>query len=146
MIVQTIGGSKRKVFVAFDVERDRQYREFLFNQGRKSDATWYVSHWSQPYDENDPLWVADTSSHIKQAEAVVVLLGPTTFWAPGVLKEVTIAKVLQRFVYQIIPYGAGTPHIIPSTGRVVRWEWETVKRAIATAPTRHGSRSAYAQS
>ena len=141
MIVQTIGGTKRRVFVSFDVERDRPFKDSFLNQGRKSDATWHATYWSQAYDETDSMWVSTATSHIKQSEAVVVLLGPTTFRAPGVLKEVTIAQILGKSVYQIIPYGAGEPHIIPNVGQVVRWDWEKVKRVIATVPSRFGSRA-----
>jgi hypothetical protein len=139
-IVQTIGGTKRKVFVSFDYERDRPYKDFFINQSRKPDATWFSSDSSDPYP-TDLEWVANTTRRIKQAEAMVVLLGPTTFKSPGVLKEVTIAQILKKFVSQIIPYGAGMPHVIPNVGRVIRWDWDNVKRAIATAPARWGSQS-----
>lgn len=134
MLVQTIGGLKRRVFVSYDTERDRPFRDFFINQSRHTDATWYVRRWSDEWNENDASWVSSTTGRINEAEAVVVLLGPMTFKAPGVLKEVSIAQMLGKYIYQIIPYGAGQPHNIPNAGRVVRWDWETVKRAIATAP------------
>ncbi len=146
MIVQTIGGIKRKVFVSYDTERDRAFRDFFINQSRHSDATWYVRRWSDEYNEANSMWMSTTTGRIKEAEAVVVLLGPMTFKAPGVLKEVTIAQILGKFIYQIIPYGAGQPHIIPNAGRVVRWDWESVKRLIATAPAKwSGAKSAGAR-
>jgi len=64
----------------------------------------------------------------------VLLLGPTAFRSPGVLKEITIAKILDKQIYQIIPPGKGTPSVIPNVGRVLSWEWAAVKRAIATMP------------
>lgn len=136
--VRTIGGTKRRTFVSFDPTRGRPVRDFFLHQGRREDATWVVKNWSEPYEEEDVagLWVSQTTGRIKQAEVLVVLLGPTTYRCPGVLKEVTIAKILGKNVYQIIPFGAGNPHFIPNAGRVLRWEWDTIKRAIATAPTR----------
>ena len=144
LIVQIIGGTKRRVFVSFDFERDRQFRDFFINQGRKSDATWAVTHSSQEYDEHDEMWLSTTTGRMKQTETLVVLLGPITFRSPGVLKEVTIAHILKMNIYQIIPQGSGAPRHIPNAGRVVRWDWENVKRAIAAAPRRNGSRWAYA--
>ena len=134
MIVQTIGAAKRKVFVSFDYEKDRAYLNFFFNQGRKADATWSISRWSEPFSDADPEWVATTTKHIKQGEALVVLLGKTTFRSPGVLKEVTIAQILGKRIYQIVPYGMRDPRVIPNVGRVLRWDWEGVKRAIASTP------------
>lgn len=146
VLVQTIGGIKRKVFVSYDTVRDRPFRDFFIGQSRHTDATWYVRQWSMEYDPENGMWVSTTTGRIKEAEAVVVLLGPMTFRAPGVLKEVTIAQILGKYVYQVIPYGAGQPHVIPNVGRVVRWDWESVKRAIATAPAKwSGAKSAGAQ-
>lgn len=135
----TIGGSKRRVFVSFDVERDRPFRDFFYRQGRKDDATWHVSFASELYDQTDPMWISTATGRIKQFEALVVLLTSTAYRSPGVLKEVAIAHILNKNVIQIIPYGAGSPHTIPNAGRVVRWEWDAVKRAIA-APPAFGSR------
>jgi hypothetical protein len=134
--VRTVGGTKRRVFISFDPARGRPVRDFFFNQGRREDATWTVKNWSEPFDEDDGMWISQTTGRIKQAEVLVVLLGPTTFRCPNVLKEVMIAQILDKNIYQIIPFGAGSPHYIPNAGRVIRWEWDTIKRAIATAPTR----------
>jgi hypothetical protein len=71
---------------------------------------------------------------MRLADLVVVLLGPTTFTCKGVLKEMTIAEVLGLTVVQVVVPGAGSPHIIPNVGRVVHWEWDTVKRAMLAPP------------
>ena len=141
MVLRTVGGNKRRVYLCFDYERDRQLRDFFLNQGRHTDATWYVTHWSQPYADTDPLWMSTAANQIKDAEAFVIMLGPGTHKAPGVLKEVNIARQLDKPIYQIVPPTPGDPHPIPRTGRVVRWEWQAVKRIIATAPRRGNSRS-----
>ena len=82
------------------------------------------------------MWISRTTGRIKQAEVVVVLLGHTAFRSPGVLKEVTIAQILGKKVYQIIPHRGGSPNVIPNAGRVLRWDWDTIKRAIAASPAR----------
>jgi hypothetical protein len=58
-------------------------------------------------------------------------------------KEVAIGIMLSKPIDQIRSYCAGTPHTIPNAGRVVRWDGENVKCAIATAPSRWGSRAVY---
>ena len=82
------------------------------------------------------MWISTTTHRIKQAEVLVVLLGPTSFRNPGILKELTIGKILETQIYQIIPPGKGTPNVIPNMTRMVIWEWATVKRAIATTPSK----------
>ena len=134
MNIKTYGGIKRRVFVSFNPERDRPLRDFFVNQGRKSDATWSVVRWSDPYDDENSMWATTTTGRIKQCDMVVVLLGPTTFMSKGVLKEITIAEIVGKNVVQVIVPGAGSPHFIPNAGRVVHWEWDTVKRAMLIPP------------
>lgn len=135
--VKTIGGIKRRVFASFNTERDRSLRDFFMNEGRKQDATWSVIRWSEPYaddDVDDGRWVTETTGRIRQTDLVVVLLGQTTFTCKNVLKELTIAEVLGMNVVQVVVPAAGAPHIIPNVGRVVHWEWDTVKRAMLVPP------------
>ena len=44
LIVKTVGGTKRRIFVSFDMCSDHHHRDLFLSQGRKSDATWHVSH------------------------------------------------------------------------------------------------------
>ncbi len=133
MVMRTVGGTKRKIFLSYDLERDRENRDFFLRQGRQSDATWHVGHMSEYLNENDPSWLPNTTRRIKECQAVIVLLGSHTYGAPGVLKEVAVAEMLDKPIFQIIPYGAGQPHTIPNAGRVIRWQWDNVKQAIASA-------------
>jgi hypothetical protein len=122
VIVQPIGGTKRKVHLSFDVEQGQPYKDFFVRQGQKRDATWSVTSTSPAFGLNDPRWLSTLTSLIKRAEALLVLLTPTTYRSLSVLKEVTIAQILGRPVFQIIPYGAGEPHVIPNAGRAIAWD------------------------
>ena len=134
MIVKTIGGQKRRVYVCFDFERDRLLRDFFVDQGHRTDATWRVIDSSERYDQLGHYWLRAAASRIKQCELLVVMLGSVAFRSPGVLKEIQIAEIMGKKTLQIIPYGVGQPHIIPDVGQVVRWNWENVKRAMTAAP------------
>ena len=131
------------MFLSFDVDRDRQLRDFFIGQGRHADSTWYVREWSEPYDDGNRMWITSTTGHIQAAEAIVVILSPTTFRAKGVMKEVAIGRALGKRIIQIIPRAGGNPHPIPAAGRVVRWEWQAVKTAIAQTPRRGDGRSSF---
>ena len=145
MNVQTVDGIKRRVFVSFDTERDRPIRDFFVNQGRRDDSTWTVTRRSDPFDADDGMWVSTATHRIKHAEVLVLLLGPMTFRNPGVVKEVSIAKILDKQIYQIIPPGKGSPNVLAGVGRVIRWEWASVRRAIATmAPKWEKGKTVYA--
>lgn len=140
MIVKTVGGTKRRIFVSFDTCSDQHHRDFFLSQGRKSDATWHVSFTSEPFEEPTVPWVAATLDRISRCEALVVILSPITFSSAGVLKEIQLAQVLGKPIYQIVPYGVAEPHVIPDTGRIVPWDWDAVRRTLATIPRHWGSR------
>ena len=57
---------------------------------------------------------------------VVILVGPKTHKAPGVLKEVAIARRLGKPVVQIIGYKDSSPTPVPNGGRLLRWTWENM--------------------
>jgi hypothetical protein len=76
LIVKTVGGTKRRIFVSFDTCSDQHHRDFFLSEGRKSDATWHVSFTSEPFGEQTAPWVA------------------ATFRSADVLKEIQLAQVL----------------------------------------------------
>ena len=53
---------------------------------------------------------------------------------PEILKEIKLAQVLGRPIYQIVPYGVSEPHVIPGTGRIVPWDWDAIRRTLVTIP------------
>ncbi len=59
---------------------------------------------------------------------VIVMVGPKTHNAPGVLKEVRITRKLDKPIYQIIGYKDGNYKPVPDAGRLYRWNWENLKK------------------
>ncbi len=112
---RTIGGSKRRVFVSSDVERDRLLRNFFYREGQQHYATWHVSFASELYETMDPMWISTAIGRIKQCEALVVVRSSSTYRSPGVLKEVATARILQKRFIQLFPMAraAHTPSPTP---------------------------------
>jgi hypothetical protein len=62
----------------------------------------------------------------------VVMLGPKTVDAPGVLKEVAFAMELDKPRFQIIGYSTGSEDwAVPGGGRTYKWDWENLKKLLA---------------
>ena len=60
------------------------------------------------------------------------MLGSKTRDAPGVLKEVKIARGLGKRMVQIIGYTNGSEvWRVPNAGTVYRWNWENLKKILA---------------
>jgi hypothetical protein len=58
------------------------------------------------------------------------MLGPETYKAPGVLKEVRMAHEANIPIVQIIGYRDSSPKPIFGAGRVYRWNWDNLKKLL----------------
>jgi len=67
---------------------------------------------------------------IENADLVIVMLGPGTRKAPGVLKEVGIARELHKKTVQFIGYKDGRYKRVPGAGVLYRWTWENLKKIL----------------
>jgi hypothetical protein len=56
------------------------------------------------------------------------MVGPKTHRAPGVLKEVKIARGLGILLCQIIRYKNGNYIAVPDAGRLYSWNWDNLKK------------------
>ena len=61
-----------------------------------------------------------------QRRVVVVLIGAKTHNAPGVLKEVAIARRMGKPLVQIIGYKDTHPTPVPNGGRLLKWTWDNM--------------------
>ncbi|MBM3939915.1 MAG: hypothetical protein FJ318_03280 [SAR202 cluster bacterium] len=93
---------RRKLFVSFDYANDRSRKDFFATQSRQPDATFTLSDWSLPFEEPLKEWVENTYQRINRADAVVVMVGHNTIRAPGVQREVHMAKLLGKDIYQLL--------------------------------------------
>ena len=76
-------------------------------------------------------WLNEARAAINRSEVFVVMLGPETQAAPGVLKEVKLASELRKLRFQIIGYINGSENwAVPNAGCVYKWDWGTLKKLL----------------
>jgi hypothetical protein len=63
----------------------------------------------------------------QRSDLVIVMVGLHTHRAPGVLKEVQIARAERKPIVQVIGYRDGDYVAVPNAGRLYRWNWENLK-------------------
>jgi hypothetical protein len=73
-------------------------------------------------------WEGKARRAIKRSEIILVMVGPSTYRASGVLKEVRMAREEGIPIVQVIGYRDGTYTPVPNAGRLYRWNWENLKR------------------
>jgi hypothetical protein len=119
--------SRKKVFVSYDFDNDKVLKEFLIGQSRLPDSPFDVADWSMKEAAPERNWENEARERIRRSDAVIVMLGPKTFRAQGVLKEVEMARSERKPICQIMGYRDATPTPLPNAGHILRWNWENVK-------------------
>jgi hypothetical protein len=123
--------AKKCVFVSFDFDNDRVLKEFIIGQSRLSDSPFEVTDTSLKEEQPMKTWEAKAKAAIARSDLVVVMVGPESHKAPGVLKEVGFARESNIPIVQIIGYRDGDYTAVPNAGRLYAWNWDNLKRLLA---------------
>lgn len=124
--------AKKRVFVSFDFDNDRALKEFIIEQTRNEDSPFEVIDHS--LKEEFPMrdWEEKARSAIRRSEIMIVMVGPKTYRAPGVLKEVKMAHEADIPIVQIIGYREGDYEPVPNAGKLYKWNWENLKNLLGS--------------
>jgi hypothetical protein len=123
---------KKKVFVSFDFDNDKALKDFIVGQAKLDDSPFEVIDHSLKEAAPQKDWLDKATSAIKRADVFIVMLGPNTKNAPGVLKEVKVANEVGKTKFQIIGYKDGSADwAVPNSGRTYDWSWENLKNLLS---------------
>lgn len=123
--------AKKRVFVSFDFDNDRKLKEFIIAQSRLSDSPFEVIDCSLKEAAPEANWEAKANAAIKRSEVVIVMVGPQTHRASGVLKEIKMARKAGKYIVQVIGYRNGDYTPVPGAGRLYRWNWDNLKKILS---------------
>ncbi|MEP2717999.1 TIR domain-containing protein [Pseudophaeobacter sp.] len=122
---------KKRVFVSFDFDHDKRLKDFIIGQSRMQDSPFEVIDNSLKEAAPERDWEAKGNSAIKRSDIVVVMVGPQTYRAQGVLKEIKMARAAEKRVVQVIGYKDGNYTAVPGAGQLYRWNWENLKKILS---------------
>ncbi len=122
---------KKRVFVSFDFDNDRQLKDFIIGQSKLPDSPFEIIDHSLKEAAPERDWEAKANTAIKRSDIVIVMVGPKTHIAHGVLNEVQMARNANKHIVQIIGYKNGDYTPVPSAGRLYRWNWENLKSLLS---------------
>lgn len=123
--------AKKRVFVSFDFDNDRVLKDFIIGQSKLSDSPFEVIDWSLKEAAPEKDWEDKARAKIKASDIVIVMVGPQTYKAQGVLKEVKMARDFQKKIVQIIGYKEGNYTRVEGAGMLYSWNWETLKNLLS---------------
>src|SRR3972149_5088518 len=112
---------KKKVFVSFDFDNDKILKEFIIGQAKLEDSPFEVIDTSLKEAAPMKTWEDKARVAIKRSDIVLVMVGSNTHKAPGVLKEVAMAREESVPIVQIIGYRDGNYTGVPNAGRLYAW-------------------------
>lgn len=125
---------KRRVFVSFDFDNDQVLKEFILEQARRNDSPFSVTDMSLKEAAPEKDWEAKARAAIKRSDTVLVMVGPKTSTASGVLKEVKIARDEQVQIVQVIGYRDGKYTRVPDAGVLYEWNWPNLQKILSEVP------------
>ena len=121
---------KKSVFVSYDFDHDKVLKDFIIGQSQLPDSPFEVKDQSLKEEAPELTWKEKARRAIRRSDLVIVMVGPYSHRAPGVLKEVRMAIEEDIPIIQIIGYRDSSPTPVPNAGRLLRWNWENLKNQI----------------
>ena len=82
----------KRAFFSFDFDEDQTLKTSMVGQMKLPTSPFNGADWSMKEAAPQRNWEQEAESRITRSDVVVVLVGPNTYKAPGVLKEVEIVK------------------------------------------------------
>ena len=122
---------KKRVFVSFDFDNDKALKDFIIGQALLPDSPFEVIDHSLKEEFPMSKWKEKARQAIKRSDIVLVMVGPKTYKAPGVLKEVQMAREEDILIVQVIGYKEGDYEPVPNAGRLYSWNWENLKKLLS---------------
>jgi len=120
----------KKVFISFDFDNDKRLKNSLVAQSKLPRSPFEIVDCSLKEEAPMRAWHIKAKSKIKGADRVIVMLGPKTHKAPGVLKEVKMANELKVDICQIIGYVDKDCPEVEGAGPMHYWTWDNLKRLL----------------
>lgn len=123
--------AKTRVFVSFDFDNDKVLKDFIIGQAMLADSPFEVVDVSLKEAAPETDWEAKARKAIAGADKFLIMLGPKTATASGVLKEVAMATELAKPKFQVIGYKNGSKDwAVAGGGTVYSWNWDNLKKLL----------------
>jgi MTH538 TIR-like domain (DUF1863) len=119
---------RKKVFISFDFDQDKALKDLLIAQCMNENCPFDVIDASLKEAGPEKDWEDKAFEMLKRADTVLVLLGHQTHRAPGVLKEVKMARSLGKKVIQLIGHKDQKYRRVPGAGVLYSWTWDNLHK------------------
>ncbi len=121
---------KKKVFISYEHDRDKALKDLLIGQAHNPQCPFEVIDNSLVEAAKEDSWEETAKTHIRRADLMIVLVGVSTWRAPGVIKEIRLARSLGKKVIQLIGHKDRPHHRVKGAGYLYRWTWDNLEKIL----------------
>jgi hypothetical protein len=120
----------KKIFVSYDYDQDKSLKDLLIGQAHNPRCPFEVIDGSLKEAAPEAHWEERAASRMRQADLVIILVGANTHRAPGVLKEVKLARKLDKKIVQLIGHKDGPHPRVKGAGVLYKWTWKNLEKIL----------------
>lgn len=120
--------TKKRVFISFDYDHDRDLKDLLIGQARNEDSPFDVVDMSIK-EEIKYNWKDSAKKRIKGCDVVIVICGEHTHSAVGVSAELQIAQEEQIPYFLLCGRSGGKcvkPKVAHIQDKIYKWTWNNL--------------------
>ena len=112
------------IFVSFEFDKDYELKESFYAQATKH-SPHKILNCSLNESYPNETWKRKARATIKECDVVIVLIGPDTHNAQGVIVEMDMARSFCKHVIQIRPQGSPYKGLA-RLGKPIAWKWKSI--------------------
>ncbi len=128
--------STLNIFVSFEFDKDQDLKNSFYRQA-KQETNHRIRDCSLHESYPDDTWKNKARDAICRCDVVVVLIGPDTHNAPGVIVETDMARSLHKPVIQVRPQSR--PHQgLTRLGEPIPWKWRRINAKLDALSKQRG--------
>lgn len=122
--------SKKKIFVSFDFDNDRELKNAIVAKSQNADAPFKVANWSMKPNDQDKKWQKEAKFRISRCDILLVLAGENTHQAIGVKQEIAIARAQNMKIIQLKGDNEKDCPIVEFAGKQHDWTWDNLVKLL----------------
>jgi hypothetical protein len=121
---------RKRVYISFDFDEDKALKDLLIGQAHNPVCPFEVIDHSLKEAAPEAGWEEKARENIHRADLVIVLVGTHTHRAPGVLREIRLARRERKRIVQLIGHRNARHRRVPGAGILYRWTWENIQKIL----------------
>ena len=116
--------STLNIFVSFEFDKDNDLKNNFYSQA-KNCTNHKIRNCSLNESYPDEVWKNKARAAIRECDAVIILIGPDTHNAQGVIVETDMARSLSKPIIQVKPKGRPYKGLTRLEDPIT-WKWKSI--------------------